>query len=60
MDIEKRTRSLVNLVFKAVSLAMAVAVVVLSILGTVTAETQVLLLGIGLFGLAINSLDEGA
>jgi hypothetical protein len=49
---------LVDLVFKAVGLAMAVAVVVLNILKTASVETSILLLGIGLFGLAIASLDK--
>jgi hypothetical protein len=50
---------IVTLVFKAVALAMAVAVVVLGALGTATVTTQVTLLGIGLFGLALASLQQG-
>jgi hypothetical protein len=49
---------LIDLVFNAVGLAMAVAVVVLNILKTASIETSILLLGIGLFGLAITSLDK--
>jgi hypothetical protein len=49
---------LVDLVFKAVALAMAVAVVVLNILKVASVETSILLLGIGLFGLAITTLDK--
>ena len=49
---------LVDLVFKAVALAMAVAVVVTNILGVMDTRGQILLLGIGLFGLAITSLDK--
>jgi hypothetical protein len=49
---------LVDLVFKAVGLAMAVAVVVLNILKVASVETSILLLGIGMFGLAITSLDK--
>jgi small-conductance mechanosensitive channel len=49
---------LVDLVLKAVGLAMAVAVVVLNILKVATVETSILLLGIGMFGLAISSLDK--
>jgi hypothetical protein len=48
---------LVDLVFKAVALAMAVAVVVTNILGVMDAKGQILLLGIGLFVLAITLLD---
>ena len=49
---------LVDLVLKAVGLAMAVAVVVLNILKVVSVETSILLLGIGMFGLAISSIDK--
>jgi hypothetical protein len=49
---------LVDLVFKAVALAMAVAVVVTNILGVMDTRGQILLLGIGLFGLAITMLDK--
>jgi hypothetical protein len=49
---------LVNLVFKAVALAMGVAVVVTSILGAMEPKGQVMLLGIGLFCLAITALDK--
>ena len=49
---------LVNLVLRAVALAMGVAVVVLSVLNTATVQTMVNLLGIGLFALALAALDE--
>ena len=49
---------LVDLVFKAVALAMAVVVVVTNILGVMDTRGQILLLGIGMFGLAITSLDK--
>jgi hypothetical protein len=56
---EKRNiQGIVNLVFKAVALAMGVAVVVLSILRVATVETSILMLGIGLFCLAITELDR--
>jgi hypothetical protein len=54
----KETQSLVQLVLKAVALAMGVAVVVLSILGTVPPQTNVMLLGIGLFALALAALSQ--
>jgi hypothetical protein len=47
-----------DLVFKAVGLAMAVAVVVLNFLKVASVETSSLLLGIGLFALAITLLDS--
>jgi hypothetical protein len=54
----KETQSVVQLVLKAVALAMGVAVVVLSILGTVPPQTNVMLLGIGLFALALAALSQ--
>ena len=54
----KSFSQLVTLVFKGVAMAMAVAVVVLNILGAVDPKTQVLLPGIGLACLAIVSLDS--
>jgi hypothetical protein len=45
-----------SLVLKAISLAMAVATVVLQILGTTGVETGILLLGLGLFALALDAL----
>lgn len=47
-----------SLVLRAVALAMAVAAIVMSILGTVGVETLVTLLGIGLFTLALDALDK--
>ncbi len=46
------------LVFKAVGLAMAVAAVVLSVLKAAPVETITLLLGMGLFSLAMNALQK--
>ena len=54
----KSTGNIIDLVFKAVALAMAVAVVVTSILGVMDAQAQVIMLGIGLFGLAVTALDK--
>ena len=47
---------LVDLVLKAVALAMGVAGIVLGILGAVDVSTQVTLLSIGLFTLALAAL----
>lgn len=49
---------LIDLVFKCLALAMAVAVIVLNILGALDANGQTLLLGIGLFALAITMVDS--
>lgn len=54
----KSTGNIINLVFKAVALAMGVAVVVTSILDVRDAQGQTILLGIGLFGLAVTALDK--
>jgi hypothetical protein len=51
---------IIGLVLRAVALAMGVAVVVLSILGVAEVETAVILLGIGLFTLAMDALDRGS
>ncbi len=50
--------SIVNLVLKAVAVAMGVAVVVLSILGTAAPNTLITLLGIGLFTLALWAMQS--
>jgi len=52
--------STANLVLKAVALGMAVACVVLGILGAVDVSAQVTLLGIGLFALAMLTLRNEA
>ena len=57
MATKQNVGKFINLVFTAIALAMAVAVVVTSILGIMDSRGQVLLLGIGLFALAINLLD---
>lgn len=45
---KKSVREIVSVIFKAVTLAMGVAVVVLSCLGSLELQTAVTLLGIGL------------
>jgi hypothetical protein len=57
MENKENVGKIVTLVLRAIALAMSVAVIVLSALKAATAETLVTLLGIGLFGLAITSLD---
>lgn len=59
MNAEKISAGkIVNLVFKAVALAMAVGVVVTSILGVMDAQAHIIMLGIGTFGLAVTALDN--
>ena len=45
---KKSIREIISVIFKAVTLAMGVAVVVLSRLGSMEVQTAVTLLGIGL------------
>jgi hypothetical protein len=57
MNTQKHELStLLKLAFKAIGLAMSVAVIVLNALGSTTVETQVILLAIGLFGLAMSAM----
>ncbi len=56
--MNKKIGKIVDLVFKGVALAMAVAVVVTNILGVMDTKGHVLLLGIGLACLAITALDK--
>jgi hypothetical protein len=49
-------KDLSRLIFKAIAVAMGIAVVVLQALSASSAETSVTLLGIGLFSLALSSL----
>lgn len=48
--------SIVSLVLRAVALAMGVAVVVLNIMNAAEVDTYIMLLGIGLFSLALDAL----
>lgn len=45
---KKSVREIISVIFKAVTLAMGVAVVVLSCLGSLEVQTAVTLLGLGL------------
>jgi len=56
--MEKERQQIVQLVLKAVGMAMGVASVVLSILRVVPVETNVMLLGIGVFALGLAALDR--
>jgi hypothetical protein len=58
MNEKKSVNELVTLVFKAIGLAMAVAAIVLNILGTVSIATLIVFLSIGLFSLAVSSFSN--
>jgi hypothetical protein len=54
----KKYGAIVDVVLKAVGMAMGVTTVVISILGAATAETMVMLLGIGVFCLGLAALSD--
>ncbi len=51
-------KNLIDTIFKAVALGMGVVVIVLNTLGSLTVETGVAFLGIGLTSLAIAALQN--
>ena len=51
-------KNLLDTIFKAVALSMGVAVIVLNTLGSLSVDTAVTLLGIGLTALAIAGLQK--
>ena len=55
----KKYQSLIQVVLKAVALAMSVASMVLGYIGAVDTGTQVGLLSLGLFTLAVAALQNG-
>ena len=54
----KSIREIISVIFKAVTLAMGVAVVVLSCLGSLEVQTAVTLLGIGLACAGVALLEK--
>jgi len=54
----KKYGAIIDVVLKAVGMAMGVTTVVMSILGVATAETMVMLLGIGVFCLGVTALSN--
>lgn len=55
---KKSIHEIISTIFKALTLAMGVAVVVLSCLGSLEAQTSVTLLGIGLACAGIAMLEK--
>ena len=55
---KKSIHEIISTVFKELTLAMGVAVVVLSCMGSLETQTAVLLLGIGLAGAGISLLEK--
>ncbi|WP_295579839.1 helix-turn-helix domain-containing protein [uncultured Oscillibacter sp.] len=54
----KRRKELIDLILKAVALAMGIAVVVLSVLNKLAAESGIVLLGIGMTCIGISSFHK--
>ena len=57
-SIKKKIDEIIGLAFKGVSLAMGIAVVVLSIMKQIEIESAITMLGIGLTSLAMISLSK--
>ena len=53
-----KMKDLINLIFKAVALAMGIAVVVLNILNQIDIKSSIIMLGIGIACIAIYLLDN--
>jgi hypothetical protein len=49
---------MISLVLKAVGMAMGIVTVIISLLDAATAETMVMLLGIGVFCLGLDALSS--
>ncbi len=59
MSTETKVSHIVSLALRGVALAMGVAVVVLGVLKAAAPESTGIMLGIGLFTLALDALDRG-
>ena len=53
-----KIKDLINLIFKAIALAMGIAVVVLNILNQIDIKSSIIMLGIGIACIAIYLLDN--
>ena len=60
MNNNNEVKEIFPLVSKAIALAMAVAVVVLNVMKAAPMETQVMLLGFGLFGIVLEVISKEA
>ena len=57
-DSNTKMKDLINLIFKAIALAMGIAVVVLNILNQIDIKSSIIMLGIGIACIAIYLLDN--
>ena len=55
---DTKLKDLINLIFKAIAVAMGVAVIVLNILNKIDIKSSVIMLGIGILCIGIYLLDE--
>ena len=53
-----KMKDLINLILKAVALAMGIAVIVLNILNQIDVKSSIIMLGIGIVSIAIYLLDN--
>ena len=53
-----KMKDLINLIFRAVALAMGIAVVILNILNQIDVKSSIIMLGIGIASIAIYLLDN--
>ncbi len=53
-----KIKDLINLILKAVALAMGIGVVVLNILDKIEVKSSIIMLGIGMFGIGLYLLDS--
>lgn len=59
MSTKINVSHIISLALRGIAMAMGAAAVVLGILKAATPETTVILLGIGLFALGLDALDQG-
>ena len=57
-NLEMKTKDLMNLIFKAVALAMGIAVVTLNILNQIDVKSSIIMLGIGIICISIYLLTN--
>ena len=57
-DSNTKMKDLINLIFKAIALAMGIAVVVLNILNQIDIKSSIIMLEIGIVCIAIYLLDN--
>ncbi|HIU52273.1 MAG TPA: helix-turn-helix transcriptional regulator [Candidatus Merdicola faecigallinarum] len=57
-NLEMKTKDLMNLIFKAVALAMGIAAVTLNILNQIAVKSSIIMLGIGIICISIYLLTN--